>query len=141
MSKLQADLFAGDHAVIGALFDNLDNIPEEEIANQWPGTLADMIDVIKTELIRQGEDEEKARLQASKIIGILANYIGGQSIYLPTGDRIKVALRDAQIYQDFKGNNVRELIRKYKLSETQVYEIIRTQRRLFRRRNQPDLPF
>ncbi|WP_044469781.1 Mor transcription activator family protein [Mannheimia massilioguelmaensis] len=135
----QTDLFADDHAFVGALFDHLDDIPEAEIANQWAGNLADMIEVMRTELCRQGEPEDQAKLRACKLAGVLAHYIGGQTIYMPTGERVKMAIRNAQIYHDFTGNNVRELIRKYKLSESKIYEIIREQRSLFRRRNQYDL--
>lgn len=137
----QTDLFAEDHAFVGALFDNLDHIPDVEIANIWPSTLADLIEVVRLELCRQGLEDKAAKVQAGKITGVIAHYLGGQTIYMPSGDRLKIALRDAQIYQEFTGNNVHELIRKYRLSQTQIYEIIRVQRSLFRRRNQPELPF
>lgn len=35
MQKGQAELFDEEHAEIGALFDNLDNIPESEVQNRW----------------------------------------------------------------------------------------------------------
>lgn len=41
----------------------------------------------------------------------MAHYFGGKSFYLPAGDKIKEALRDAQIYQEFNGKNVPELIK------------------------------
>lgn len=137
----QTELFAEDHAFVGALFDNLDNIPDAEIAHIWPSMLADLVDVVRAELCRQGISNADAKVQAGKIAGVIAHYLGGQTIYMPSGDRLKIALRDSQIYQEFTGNNVHALIRKYRLSQTQIYEIIRVQRSLFRRRNQPDLSF
>ncbi|TEW31412.1 transcriptional regulator [Histophilus somni] len=137
----QADLFAEDSQFVGALFDALDHIPDIEIKNRWPTTLANIIDVMRTELVRQGLAQDSANKQASKLVGVIAHYFGGQSIYLPTGDKLKEALRNTAIYQDFTGNNVPELVRKYQLSESHIYAIIREQRALYRRRNQPELCF
>ena len=85
--------------------------------------------------------EPEAKLTASKLVGVMAHYFGGKSFYLPAGDKIKEALRDVQIYQDFTGNNVPELIKKYRLSESTIYAILRTQRALQRKRHQMDLNF
>ncbi|ASU16900.1 MULTISPECIES: Mor transcription activator family protein [Pasteurellaceae] len=139
MQKEQAELFDEEHAEIGALFDNLDNIPESEVQNRWPQLLVEVIDVMQAELIRQKFAEDNAKLTACKLAGVIAHYFGGKSFYLPAGDKIKEALRDAQVYQEFDGKNIPELIRKYRLSQTTIYAILRQQRALQRKRHQMDL--
>lgn len=135
----QTGLFDDEHADIGALFDHLDQIPSVELENRWPSLLVEVIDVMQAELLRQNFAEDKAKKTASKLVGVMAHYFGGKSFYLPAGDKIKEALRDAQIYQEFTGKNVPELIKKYRLSESTIYAILRTQRALQRKRHQMDL--
>lgn len=141
MVEQQVDLFDDDHEMIGQLFDNLDKIPEDEIAHKWPKMLLEIVDVIEAELLRQGYEKPKAQRIAPKLAGVLAHYFGGQSFYLPTGNALKDFLRNVMIYKEFKGNNVQELIRKYNLSESHIYAIIREQMRLQRKRHQPELRF
>lgn len=135
----QTGLFDDEHADIGALFDHLDQIPSVELENRWPSLLVEVIDVMQAELLRQNFAEDKAKKTASKLVGVMAHYFGGKSFYLPAGDKIKEALRDAQIYQEFNGKNVPELIKKYRLSESTIYAILRNQRTLQRKRHQMDL--
>ena len=137
----QTGLFDDEHANIGALFDHLDHIPDVELQNRWPSLLVEVIDVMQAELIRQKFEEDSAKLTASKLVGVMAHYFGGKSFYLPAGDKIKEALRDAQIYQDFNGKNVPELVKKYRLSESTIYAILRNQRTLQRKRHQMDFNF
>lgn len=135
----QTGLFDDEHADIGALFDHLDQIPSVELENRWPSLLVEVIEVMQAELLRQNFAEDKAKKTASKLVGVMAHYFGGKSFYLPAGDKIKEALRDAQIYQEFNGKNVPELIKKYRLSESTIYAILRNQRTLQRKRHQMDL--
>ena len=137
----QTGLFDDEHANIGALFDHLDHIPDVELQNRWPSLLVEVIDVMQAELLRQNFAADKAKTTASKLVGVMAHYFGGKSFYLPAGDKIKEALRDAQIYQDFNGKNVPELVKKYRLSESTIYAILRNQRTLQRKRHQMDFNF
>ncbi|MDY0488473.1 hypothetical protein NMV45_06130 [Pasteurella multocida] len=57
------------------MFDNLDNIPEAEIFHKWPRTLTEMIELMTSELVRQGESKEEAQKKASKLTGLLAYYL------------------------------------------------------------------
>lgn len=141
MAEQQNDLFADDHALIGQLFDNLNKIPDQEIFHKWPRTLSEIIEVIEAELVRQGADRAQAHITASKLTGVMAHYFGGQSFYLPTGEVLKDALRNVMIFKEFKGNNVPELIRKYNLSESHIYAIIREQLAINRKRHQPEFKF
>lgn len=139
--RSQQDLFADDHELIGQLFDRLDGIPDMEIFHKWPRTLTEIIEVMSAELVRQGENTDNAKRKASKLVGVMAHYFGGQSIYLPTGETLQEALRNVQIFDEFRGNNVAELVKKYRLSESHIYAILREQRALARKRYQHDFDF
>ncbi|CAM3719656.1 Mor transcription activator family protein [Xenorhabdus thuongxuanensis] len=134
-------LFAESHDELGQLLDQLDTIPEAELQTRWPQLLADMVDLFSTELQRQGYDEPAARRSASKLVGSLAHYYGGRAVYLPTGETLKAALRDNQLFSDWSRSrgNVDVLARKYSLTHSTVYAILRQQLTLHRKRYQPEL--
>lgn len=136
-------LFDDDHADIGLLVDQLNDIPTSELQSRWPQLLADIVDLFHAELMRQGYDEPKARLAASKLVVALSHYYGGRAVYLPTGDTLKAALRDNQLFIEWslesKGD-IDVLAKKYGLTNSTVYAIIRQQLALHRKRHQIDLP-
>lgn len=137
----QVELFDDEHAAIGELFDNLDSTPLNEVEHRWPKILVEIIDVLSCELERQEFAKKEAKLTACKLVGVMAHYFGGNAVYLPSGEKMEKTLREVQMYNDFTGNNVHELVRKYRVSQTNVYDIIRRQRALQRKRHQNDLPF
>lgn len=49
---------------------------------------------------------------------------GGEKIYIPKTDCIDAAVRNKAIRAEFNGANIRELARKYGLTETWVREIL-----------------
>lgn len=134
-------LFADDHTELGQLLDRMDDIPLGELHARWPQLLADLIDLFGVELQRQGYDVIAARLTASKLAGTLAHYFGGRAVYLPTGEALKAALRDNKLFNEWsisKGN-VDGLARKYALTNSTVYAILRQQLALHRKRYQAEL--
>jgi len=132
------DLFADDHAALGQLADRLDQIPTAELKAKWPKALADLCDVLECELSREGVGEPAIR--ARKLALVLAHYLGGRAYYLPTGDHLKAALRDREIFERwFKGEQIEALAAHYRLSHPQLYSVLAEQRKLHRRRHQPDM--
>ncbi|HFO9039774.1 TPA: transcriptional regulator, partial [Escherichia coli] len=45
MAETQMSMF-GDSEQLHALIDRLDDIPDDELKKNWPGTLRDLVDVI-----------------------------------------------------------------------------------------------
>ncbi|GKX57633.1 hypothetical protein SOASR030_37450 [Leminorella grimontii] len=131
------DLFTTEHNELAQLLDRLDTIPPEEIRDKWPRFLVDLVDVLAHELARL--DVSEAQLVAMKLAICISNYFGGRAVYLPTGEVLRAALRDYEIYAQFCGNNIDELIEKYGLTQSHIYDILRKQRQLHRRRYQPDM--
>lgn len=132
------ELFATDHKELGELLDRLDTIPPAEIRKFWGQMLSGLIDLFCCELTRQGEPEEKALSQSAKLVAALAHYYGGRSCYLPVGDRLKIAIRDNMLYHDYtRGDgDISALAKRYSLTDSRIYQIVKDQMTLHRSRHQ-----
>lgn len=139
MTDSQPGLFADDPA-LNTLIDHLDQVPEADLRRQWPRALAGLVDIIEREFCRQGMEVRDARRLARNAVVAQAGYMGGRSWYLPTGESLFAALRHHEIFARWhNGEDIEALRCEYHLSQTQIYAIIREQRRLHVRRIQPPL--
>lgn len=95
----------------------------------WPELLDELVDVCTAVLeergVRRGNDAEA---EAQALVLAIAQYVGGTRIYIPTGERVRIAIRDLTIWRTYDGTNVRLLARQYGLTETRVYQILVDQR-------------
>ena len=139
MADTQMSMF-GDSEQLHALIDRLDDIPDDELKKNWPGTLRDLVDVISAELHRQGIEPAQAGMLARKVAAAQAGYMGGRGYYLPVGESLFTELRNNEIFSRWsQGEKIETLRRHYQMSETQIYSVIRNQRRLHQERTQPRL--
>ncbi|KDY83227.1 mor transcription activator family protein [Escherichia coli 3-073-06_S3_C1] len=139
MAETQMSMF-GDSEQLHALIDRLDDIPDDELKKNWPGTLRDLVDVISAELHRQGIESAQAGMLARKVAAAQAGYMGGRGYYLPVGESLFTELRNNEIFSRWsQGEKIEPLRRHYQMSETQIYSVIRNQRRLHQERTQPRL--
>ncbi|EIP3720042.1 TPA: transcriptional regulator [Escherichia coli] len=139
MAETQMSMF-GDSEQLHALIDRLDDIPDDELKKNWPGTLRDLVDVISAELHRQGVEPAQAGMLARKVAAAQAGYMGGRGYYLPVGESLFTELRNNEIFSRWsQGEKIETLRRHYQMSETQIYSVIRNQRRLHQERTQPRL--
>jgi Mor family transcriptional regulator len=108
----------------------------------WPQQLADMVDVLVAHLRRQGRPPEEALTDAREIVLVIAGYMGGHRIYLPTGDALKVGLRDTAIYQQHVGGkSFEDLSYIHGLSVRSIERIVARQAAFrYRRRQYPLFP-
>lgn len=124
----QPDAFGmpeGD-AALELLQAGADEVPED----RWAPTLARLVEVLCSRYERMGfADPELTRLANTTVIEI-AHYFGGRMLYLPRGDRLRLALRDAEIYRRARRGNVQALAQEFELTDIQVWRIVRQQRRL-----------
>jgi len=131
------DAMQADADEILQYLESDDSAAEE--ARAWPTTLAEAIDVLAADGIERGLDEKAAIKEARRTMILLANYWGGHTVYLPRDEKLRLALRDNQIWLEFKGNNIRQLADKYKLTTTMIYIILKKQRQLTIARKQNTL--
>ncbi len=102
------------------------DLPEEA----WAPALAAMVAVLNDTYQRMGlPDDEAARMATAGVLA-LAEYFGGRMFYLPRGERLRNALRNAEIYHRARRGNIRILADEYGLTDIHVYRICREQREL-----------
>lgn len=90
--------------------------------------MADFVEVLHSEFVRIGLDTERALDCAERGVIALGNYCGGRSMYLPTGARLKIALRDRRIFAAYRGTaNKAELARRYRVSERTIEMVVAKQ--------------
>lgn len=110
-----------------------------EARHRWPQTLADLFDVIYAYNRRVGMADDTAERDATERTFLIADYIGPRMMYLPSGDKLRMAVRDLCIFRNPAHRDVFELARIHKMSVQQVYNIIGEQTRLVRDRLQGKL--
>lgn len=107
---------------------------------RWEGTLKEMVEIAEAELrAKLGERTDVPEI-ARFVVFAICDVMGGSVVYLPRGEALKKAMRDASIFRDWRDNNIQpsELVRKYRLASPTIYDIIARQRALHRK-NEPDL--
>lgn len=135
----QNELFNFEDEDLEHLLENLDKVDIDD-PKAWPQTLSDMVLVVNNHLTsRLGYEKSKAIKLTKEVVTVIAHYLGGRQTYLPRDDKLKLALRDIEIWHDFTGHNTNQLASKHGLTVTQMYAIIQTQRNLNLRRIQPEL--
>lgn len=136
----QLDMIGGTDASdpLALIGSDLADVPD----SKWAPTLACMVQVLEAHHRRQGVSERTAFDLASQSVLVLAEYFGARVWYLPRGDRLRKALRDAQIHWQWQRSQpIPEIASEHRLSDIHVYRIIEQQRRLYLSKIQPGLPF
>lgn len=93
-------------------------------ANDYPEILAEMIVFLAQKLREHGLDESSANEIAISATDHARAAFAGQIVYIPLGGRLNIGDRDKEIYSQFNGSNIRELVEKYGLSMQRIYKII-----------------
>ncbi|NDV21022.1 DNA-binding protein [Pseudodesulfovibrio sp. JC047] len=88
--------------------------------------LADNLTMILTDKL--GIDPNKAKRAAQDAAAHIADNWGGQSVYIPMDLVTRMNTRNSDIYSEFSGDNISELVRKFGLSRQAIYRIIRVER-------------
>lgn len=106
---------------------------------EYPELLADLARIVSEVLRKNGrsnDDSDRIALEAAEAV---RRDWGGGLMYIPKGVQFTLAQRDLEIWNDFRGDNVRELAHKYHLSDKQIYSVIAKVRAVHVRRTQPDM--
>ena len=108
--------------------------------NNAPDLLKELANHVEKKLVADGiltkDDAHDFGVDMAKII---AKRWGGQSVYIPKNLASFITERDYRVWKDFNGKNIRELARKYNLSEQWIYAIVGRVQKLESKRRQPDL--
>ncbi len=103
---------------------------EDLPADRWPPVLAAMVAVLDSTYRRLGLDVDQAARLATSGVLAQAEYMGGRMFYLPRGERLRTALRDAEIFHRANGRNIQLLATEFGITDIQVYRICKQQKKL-----------
>lgn len=95
---------------------------------RWPQRLVELFDVEFAYSKRKMDADAAAHDAAARTI-LIADYLGGSSIYLPRGDALRQAVHEASVYARHKGNNHDELAREIGITTTKLYELLAREKR------------
>lgn len=126
----QEDLIGGDTPQTEASLvgQDLSDVPE----TKWAPMLANLVGVLEATFRRRGHDDDDALRLACDGVLAIAEYGGGRVMYLPRGDRLRIALRDAEIHRRWQGGvSIPALAAAHDITEIHVYRIVAEQRRLY----------
>ncbi len=105
-----------------------------------PDLLKELAKHVEKKLISDGLlKEDDARNFGVDTAKVIAKRWGGQNVYIPKNLAELITERDYKVYQEFNGRNIKELARKFNLSEQWIYSIISRVDKIELRRRQPDL--
>lgn len=110
----------------GLLAANLDAIP----AHRWAHGLVQLIEVQEAVFVRLGYAPDEAFRLARAGVVALAEFGGGRAWYLPRGDDLHIATRDAEIWRVANRRNIGALAVEHGLTERQIWRICSQQRKL-----------
>ncbi|MGI3040178.1 Mor transcription activator family protein [Shewanella algae] len=105
-----------------------------EFMRRCPTNLQSLCELNRTALHSRGVYESD--VLAEHLATLIGCYLGGRDMYIPSGERLNVALRDICIWREFKDNNLEQLCRLYGLSERRVSQIVAEQHTAFVARKQ-----
>ncbi|MGF1688725.1 transcriptional regulator [Photobacterium japonica] len=132
----QQEIFKTEAAELELLINSVSEIADDNVRQRWPSTLQSLSEVLNSELKRANIE---APHLADKLTIALGHYFGGRDIYIPTGTKLKSALRNIAIWREYNGRNIEQLANHHKLTERQITEIIREQRQAEVKRRQREL--
>ncbi|MGF1727190.1 Mor transcription activator family protein [Photobacterium nomapromontoriensis] len=132
----QQEIFKTEAAELELLINSVSEIGDDNVRQRWPSTLQSLSEVLNSELKRANIE---APHLADKLTIALGHYFGGRDIYIPTGIKLKSALRNISIWREYNGRNIEQLANHHKLTERQITEIIREQRQAEVKRRQREL--
>ena len=106
---------------------------------KWPELLSEL-EIHITQLAKDFNlDDETCEQLGVSTADFIATHFSGQVVCFPKDYRYKLANRDLEIYRKFRGNNWRELVKEFNMTESGIRKVMARVRRAISKRTQPDL--
>ena len=97
--------------------------------SRWPARLQELFDIEYRYSLRTLSDDAAAQDAAARTF-LIADYVGGSALYVPRGDALRLAVRNAEIYARYRGTaNHSALAREYGVTEPHLYEIVAAEKK------------
>lgn len=104
---------------------NVIDIPSlMKFPENYPEQLEQIGQILYRELLAMKLSPEVANTRAFSMVEALRHGVGGGALYIPRGLNYELSLRDLEIWNKFKGDNIAELAIEYELSQMQVRNIL-----------------
>jgi len=125
-SDQQKDLFGTDiHATVDQVMTHLQGIEPDDMERIYAPRLVEFYEMHRYTLQTMTDlTPQQTHKIAAAMVTAIGDYFGGVAFYLPHNDKMRLFLRDIAITNEFTGNNISSLARKYKCSHTTVYKAI-----------------
>lgn len=101
--------------------------------------LSEVADHVAETASDYGCSTEQAEHLGLAVANFLAEHFGGQNFTFPRDYVYKLAVRDLQIYDEFKGNNWADLSSRYGITERGLRKLIHRVHKRVMKRKQPML--
>jgi Mor family transcriptional regulator len=111
-----------------------------DLRSKGPELLVDLAEHVAAalnELVSM--DDDTARHVAKEVTDRMAAHWGGQNVYFPMGQAVRLSCRDRQIFNEFTGTNHSDLARRYGVSLQWIYKIVKAVRKDEITRRQVDM--
>lgn len=105
----------------------------------YPELLNDIAQQVETKLAALGQPSEDARRMGWEIAEHVRSHFQGELIYIPKGRGFEASQLHQQIWDDFNGHNVPELVAKFNMAEQSIYRVLKFMRARNVKRNQLSL--
>ena len=116
------------------LDDKLSNVRAVDLPETaWPKNLLIIVDVLASMWERQGVGKTEAAKLAKDATITLAHFIGGTQLYLPTGENLHTAVRDALIFRAYRSRpfDAEAVAREHRIVPDRARAIYKRQMRLY----------
>jgi len=112
--------------------------------DQYPELLSDIAQQVdarlvllaKTQLVLTEEDAKRIGWEVAEHV---RSHFAGELIYIPKGRAFEARQLHQQIWDEFNGHNVPELVSKFKLAEQSIYRVLKFMRARSVKKNQLSL--
>ncbi len=88
--------------------DNLDankvlaSMQDPTVLSRWEGSLREMVEIAEAKLLAEMGPTSTTPELARHVVFAICSVMGGGVIYLPRGDALKRAMRDAAIFREWR---------------------------------------
>ena len=107
--------------------------------DQYPELLSDVAQQVEAKLTALQMNAEDAKRIGWEIAEHVRGHFAGELIYIPKGRTFEASQLHQQIWDEFNGHNVPELVSKFKMAEQSIYRVLKFMRARSVKRNQMSL--
>lgn len=95
-----------------------------DVSQKYPKRLKELAHFTTKEFVEMGFPDDLANYFAFIVTELVRKKWGGSQLYIPSGKKVHIAVRNSEIFKRFDGKNYLELSQEVGLTERQIRYII-----------------